>query len=163
MTDQTPDTPPQQPPMPGQRKAEAPPAPAPAPVTLAGALGEIVWLLTQSPVHRHLFLADLDWALMPPLLLSQFRTFRNGERIVGVALWATVSEEVDRRLASGVAKLRPDEWKSGERLWLMELVAPWGGQEAMLEELQGSVFKGKSVKMHTLEPDGRRGVRTVQG
>jgi cytolysin-activating lysine-acyltransferase len=56
--------------------------------TLSHMLGEMVWLLSQSPIHRHLSLADLEWLIMPPLLLEQFRVFRGEATPVGLALWA---------------------------------------------------------------------------
>jgi hypothetical protein len=43
---------------------------------------------------------------------------------VGVALWASVSTDVDQRLSdlSAPWRLQPDEWCSGDTLWLVELV-----------------------------------------
>ena len=49
-----------------------------APRTVAEALGQIVWLLSQSPLHREMQLKDLEWSFMPPLLKEQFRVFRFG-------------------------------------------------------------------------------------
>jgi len=37
-----------------------------------------------------------------------------------IVLWATVSEEVERSLSAGTTKLRPQDWKSGDRLWMVE-------------------------------------------
>jgi cytolysin-activating lysine-acyltransferase len=131
------------------------------PMTVSGTLGEIVWLLTQSPGHRYLFVADLEWLVMTPMLLGQFRTFRSQDRVVGLALWAYLSPEVEARLEAGVPRLSPADWKSGDRPWLVELVAPFGGTDAMVEELRRTVFRGKTFKMHAHGPDGKRETRTV--
>ena len=40
------------------------------PKTVAAVLGEIIWLMTQSPRHKMLPLADLEWLVMPPVLLE---------------------------------------------------------------------------------------------
>jgi cytolysin-activating lysine-acyltransferase len=57
----------------------APGAPPPGtPRTVAEALGQVVWLLSQSPLHRELKIKDLEWSFMPALLHEQFRLFRYG-------------------------------------------------------------------------------------
>lgn len=71
----------------------------------AAALGEIVSLLVQSPAHRHLFLVDLEWLVVPPVMLRQFPLFRQGPRPIAYASWAMVNEEVEKRLVSGQPRL----------------------------------------------------------
>ena len=115
--------------------------------TVAQVLGEIVWLFTQSPVHKTLFISDLEWCVMPAILLEQFRIFYRNGQPGGLVLWASVSGETEARLAAGgPARLRPDEWRSGDRLWLVEIVAPFGGQEEMLADCAAVVFGGKPFK-----------------
>ncbi|MEQ1887886.1 MAG: toxin-activating lysine-acyltransferase [Alphaproteobacteria bacterium] len=135
---------------------------APLP-TMASALGEIVWLFSNSIAHRHLFIADLEWMVMPPLLLGQFRLFRANDRPAGLALWAHLSDEVEARLQSGIGKLKPEEWKSGPHLWLVELIAPLGGAEEMLADLQANIFGDASFKLHRTGPDGVRRVEVMGG
>src|SRR5436190_902353 len=43
--------------------------------TVAQVLGEITWLMTQSPRHKAIALGDLEWLVMPAILLRQFRIF----------------------------------------------------------------------------------------
>src|SRR4051812_20305985 len=50
--------------------------------TVAQVLGEITWLMTQSPRHKAVPIGDLEWLLMPTLLLRQFRIFYQGEQPV---------------------------------------------------------------------------------
>lgn len=38
-------------------------------------LGEIVWLMSQSSLHKQFFVSDLEWFVMTPVLLQQFRTY----------------------------------------------------------------------------------------
>src|SRR6266481_635094 len=54
----------------------------PAPKTVSQVLGEITWLMTQSPRHKALALGDLEWLVMPGILLKQFRIFYKGEQPV---------------------------------------------------------------------------------
>lgn len=128
-------------------------------MTMAAAVGEAVTLMTQSPGHRYLFLGDLDWTVLPPLMLGQFRLFRAQGRVVGLVLWAQVSDEVDARLTAGVARLSPLDWKSGETLWVVDVVAPFGGAERMIDDLASTALAGKRFKHWGTDADGQRVVK----
>lgn len=133
---------------------------APPKKTVSQVLGEVTWLLTQSPIHKQLFIGDLEWFIMPPLLLEQFRIFHGEKHPVGVALWANVSVDTDKRLREGAFKLRPDEWKGGNIPWLIELVAPFGGHEEILADLSAAIFPKSAFNYHRVDSDGKRVVAT---
>lgn len=140
-----------------------PAAEAPTPhKTVAQMLGEIVWLMTQSPIHKQLFIGDLEWFAMPAVLLEQFRIFYGPNAPAAVALWAFVSEETEQRLEGGAHKLRPDEWRAGDRPWLIELVAPFGAEEEILADLSKSVFDARPFRFHTSNAQGQREVKTYE-
>jgi cytolysin-activating lysine-acyltransferase len=125
-----------------------------AKMTVSQALGEIVWLMTQSPIHKNLFLADLEWLVMPAMLAGQFRLFHAGDRPVAVALWAFLDAETEARFEPTGVRLKPDEWQKGDRCWLVELIAPFGGVDALLEDLKSGVLKGRKVKLHRTDVEG---------
>jgi cytolysin-activating lysine-acyltransferase len=104
---------------------------ASAPKTVAQVLGEITWLMTQSPRHKAIALGDLEWLVMPAILLRQFRIFYKGEQPVGVALWALADDLVAKRIDAGDRRLTAVEWKSGAIMRIVELVAPFGGEAEM--------------------------------
>ena len=141
--------------------SEADNAVVPAPKTVAQVLGEIVWLMSQSPVHKQLFVGDLEWFCMPAILLEQFRVFNGPNSPAAVALWAAVSEETEARLIGGAHKLRADEWRGGDRKWLIELIAPFGAQDEILADLSRSIFAGESFRFHHTTPEGKRVVATM--
>lgn len=107
----------------------------PAPKTVAQVLGEITWLMTQSPRHKAIPLGDLEWLVMPAILLKQFRMFYNGEQPVGVAMWALVDDFVAKRIDANDRRLTAVEWKSGPHQRIIELVAPFGGEGEMREQV----------------------------
>jgi cytolysin-activating lysine-acyltransferase len=123
--------------------------------------GQVVWLLMNIPVYRHLFLTDLEWMVLPPIMLSQYRLFRDGNRVVAFAAWANLSEAAEARLQEPNARLAPADWRSGDRLWLVNLFAPFGHQEAALKELEQTALAGKTFRMHRHGPDGKRSVEVV--
>ncbi len=108
---------------------------APPPKTVAQVLGEITWLMTQSPRHKAVPLADLEWLLMPALLLRQFRIFYKGEQPVGAALWALADDLVAGRIDAGDKRLAAVEWKSGRNMRIVDIVAPFGGEAEMLQQI----------------------------
>jgi len=104
--------------------------------TVAQVLGEITWLMTQSPRHKAIPLGDLEWLVMPAILLRQFRIFYKGEQPVGVALWALADELVAKRIDAGENRLSAVEWKSGSNTRIVELVAPFGGEAEIRESIR---------------------------
>jgi cytolysin-activating lysine-acyltransferase len=111
---------------------------APAPKTVAQVMGEITWLMTQSPRHKAIPLGDLEWLVMPAILLRQFRIFYKGEQPVGVALWALADKLVAKRIDAGDRRLTAVEWKSGTTMRIVDIVAPFGGEAEMRNQLGGA-------------------------
>jgi cytolysin-activating lysine-acyltransferase len=162
------------------------PTPPPGtPRTVAEALGQIVWLLSQSPMHRELKIKDLEWSFMPAVLYEQFRVFRFGplpgsenmdpaafaklgltkegleQMPLGVAIWAKLSAEAEARLEKG-EHLKAEDWRSGDRVWLVEMISPFATpenklSEAMLLDLMQGPFKTTAFNLHRTDPkSGRR-------
>ena len=132
-------------------------------------LGQIVTILMRSPQHRERPLSDLEWLVLPAVLSGQCRVARaqqSGIAVpVGVALWASVSTAVDQRLSdlSVPWRLQPDEWRSGDIAWLVELVADPPTQQALLKHLGETVFKGRGIKMRVRDAEGKTQIGTFKG
>jgi cytolysin-activating lysine-acyltransferase len=80
----------------GGRKSPSPNRPAIAPPDAV--FGQVVWLMMAMPAYRHVFLTDLAWMALPPILLGQYQLFRVENRVVAFAAWAYLSEAAQRRL-----------------------------------------------------------------
>jgi cytolysin-activating lysine-acyltransferase len=132
-------------------------------------LGQIVTILMRSPQHKQRPLADLEWLVLPAVLSGQCRVAQaqqSGIAVpVGVALWASVSTSVDQRLSdlSVPWRLQPDEWRSGDIPWLVELVADTRTQQALLKHLGETVFRGRGIKMRVRGADGKMQIGTFKG
>lgn len=139
--------------------------------TFATVIGEITWLLTQSPLHKHLAISDLEWMLMPPVLLNQFKIYHNEDQPVGVALWGYLSPEAEQRLKAA-SRIAPQDWgngatldpvegmtaKEGGTLWLIELISPFNDeknnhQQQMLADLMQTRLKGEKIKLFQFNPE----------
>lgn len=123
--------------------SQAPPNPAQIGLTL----GAAAWLMTQSSADRGLYISDLDWLVLPPVMLGQTRIYHKNETPLAYVSWALVSEEVERRLASGNVRMSDHEWKSGDRPWLIHLIAPAALRDRIVEEVTGTVFGGVQPKI----------------
>lgn len=159
--------------------------PAGTPRTVAEALGQVIWLLSQSALHRELRIKELEWSFMPAILKEQFRVFRFGplpglenvdprafapagitkegleQMPLGVAIWARLSEAAEAKLEKG-ERLSMEDWDSGDRVWLVELISPFATKdnklsEAMLLDLIQGPFKLTAFNLHRTDPQtGRR-------
>ena len=141
------------------------------PPTVSHLLGEMTWLLTQSPLHRGLAIGDLEWLIMPALLHQQFFVFRDGDQPVGLALWARCSPEAAAKLDRGMIepenRLTLAEWNGGEQIWLVDLIAPFANaenrhRELMMADLISKPLYGKEFRFHQTDTaTGKRSVHMV--
>jgi cytolysin-activating lysine-acyltransferase len=65
--------------------------------------------------------------------------FYHGEQPVGVALWALADDLVAGRIDAGETRLAAVEWKSGSNMRIIDVVAPFGGEAEMREQVSGSL------------------------
>jgi cytolysin-activating lysine-acyltransferase len=145
-------------------------APAGAAKKVSEVLGEIVWLMSQSPIHKRLFIQDLEWFVMTPILLKQFRLFYAKDRPLGVVFWSYANDEVAAMLAEGTTKLRPQDWDCRPRpaapgqsagadstqVWVVEVIAPFGGAEEIVKDLKAKVFPGREVRYLVTAAQGKQ-------
>ena len=152
-------------------QASASGAAAGSPPTVSHMLGEMTWLLTQSPLHRVFALADLEWLVMPALIHQQFYLFRDGDQPVGLAMWAkctpSAAAKLDRGMIEPENRLTLEEWNSGDQVWLVDLIAPFANaenkqREMMIADLISKPLKGVEFRFHQTDPvSGKRTVQTV--
>lgn len=108
-------------------------------------LGPALWLYARDPVKKFMFLGDIDWAALPPIVLDQCRLYTKSGLPYAFMTWAFVNDQVDARLRSQQPKIAPHEWKCGEHVWIIDAVAPFGQLEETLQELRETLFPGRKV------------------
>lgn len=137
--------------------------------TVSHLLGEMTWLLSQSPLHKVLAIGDLEWLVMPALIHQQFYLFRDGDQPVGLAMWAKCTPEAAAKLDGGMIepenRLTLEEWTSGDQVWLVDLIAPFANaenrhREIMIADLISKPLKDTEFRFHQTDP--ATGKRTVQ-
>jgi cytolysin-activating lysine-acyltransferase len=111
-------------------------------------LGPVAWLMMHDAATRHDFVADLAWRVMPPLVLEQSRLYARGPMPTAFATWAFLSDEALRHYRAPPYRLRPGEWKSGDMVFVVDIVAPYGGVDEVLADLRRTALAG--LKVHRL-------------
>ena len=127
------------------------------------------------PRYAHQSIGDLSKLAMAPLMreriaIATARPKAEGEAadagslsapLLGIAIWANVSDEVDAKIREQVQagifpiKLSGDEWTSGDHIWLLDVIAPTREVAAQVLASFKSVLgakmpehKGAQVKLH---------------
>lgn len=121
-------------------------------------LGAVTWLMMQQSSVRHTFISQLEWRVMPPLVLEQCKMYLRDGAPVAFASWARLSDEAAIRYGQAPYQLMPSEWRSGEQVWLIDLIAPFGADKEVLRDLRENVLAGSNISR--LSPDGAGQVQT---
>lgn len=116
-------------------------------------LGPIAWLMMQQAAHRHAFIADLEWRILPPLVLDQAKLYMKDNMPLAFASWARLSDDVAGRYRMPPYRLAPGEWKSGNDIWIVDIIAPFGGGADVLKDLRESVFPTSRLRQLAPAPD----------
>lgn len=129
------------------------------------AVGQIALALSLVPRYRHHSLADLQTLVIEPLLrdriaIATAKTEDDAQGAVGplagIAFWASVSDEVDAKIREQIKggafpiRLKPDEWVSGDKIWLFDVVAPSQKLASSVLANFRRVVKQGEVRIHPL-------------
>jgi cytolysin-activating lysine-acyltransferase len=119
------------------------------------AMGPVIMLYMQSSHRRYQFIGDLEWLLLPALVSGQCKLYMKKEYPISFISWAFLDEAAEKRLFQNGGKLRPEDWSCGDRLWIIDIVAPYGGVENMLRDIQKNEFPDQVVRL--IAPDPKTG------
>jgi cytolysin-activating lysine-acyltransferase len=125
-------------------------------ILVESAIGIALMLATKSKNHQFLFASDFEWLILPAISLKQYKVFRSKKsEPIAFVTWAKVSEDVEKRLLNGHIKLAPKDWKSGDKLVLIDVIAPFGGSKEILKQLHDSEFKETTAHFLQRDADGK--------
>ena len=110
--------------------------------TILARLGQCVLSFVGVPRYAHQTIGDLQGFCLAPLMRDRIAiataepkdSAKRGDSLtaplLGLAIWASVSPEVDAKIreqaGAGIfpVKLAPTDWNSGEIIWLLDVIAP---------------------------------------
>jgi cytolysin-activating lysine-acyltransferase len=128
---------------------------------LQASIGEVVLAMLNLPRYRNQTLADLMHLVVEPMTRDRIAIAKAGgegkvEETAGIAIWASVSDEVDAKIREQIqarvfpVRLKSEDWNSGETTWLLDVIAP--SQKVATAVLANfkQVVKDKPVRIHPI-------------
>lgn len=125
--------------------------------------GKIAMSMMALPRYRHQSIADLQHLVLEPLIRDRVAIAypNDAEKseltdLAGVAIWASVSEEVDAKIREQIkggsfpVRLKAEEWNSGQINWLLDVIAPNQKMTASVIANFKQVLKEGDLRMHPI-------------
>lgn len=99
-------------------------------------------LLAKSRSHASYPIRYLSAIIAPAIDHGNIKFYFNSEgSLVGYVIWALLAPDVEERiLRDGRIVLHPSEWNEGDRLWIIDFLAPFGNLKYMMRDLRDVVF-----------------------
>jgi hemolysin-activating ACP:hemolysin acyltransferase len=104
---------------------------------ILSAFGQCALVMMSVPRYRHLSIADLNHLLLEPLVQDRVAIASSkagdgaeGGALAGIAIWASVSDEVDKSIREQIGanvfpvRIKTKDWNSGKTVWLLDVIAP---------------------------------------
>lgn len=124
--------------------------------------GKVVMAMMMLPRYRHQSVADLQHLVLEPLIRDRIAIAHSAKSdpetsdIAGLAIWASVSEEVDSQIREQVragvfpVRLKAEDWNSGSINWLLDVIAPDARSTAGVIANFSQVVKEGSLRLHPI-------------
>lgn len=126
--------------------------------------GAAVWLWMHSPAHREAPLHTLHALLLPAIKRRQFVLAVESGRPVFYVAWANLDEEAEARyLRDPPVCMRSADWRSGNRMWFLDWIAPFGHSHAMHRFLAQDFFADCCARALYHRSDEKLRVQTFRG
>lgn len=124
--------------------------------------GKITMAMMALPRYRHQSIADLQQLVLDPMLRDRVAVAYPGDSdpriadIAGLAIWASVSDEVDAKIREQIKagvfplRLKPEDWNSGKTNWLFDVIAPDAPSATRVLANFRQVVKEGDLRLHPL-------------
>jgi len=83
---------------------------------------DIINLFKKFDRYKNKHDSQLQYYLEPSIKLNQYKKFYDNDELVGFVNWAYIHDIVEKRFKQ-TGKIKSHEWKSGNNLWLIEIVS----------------------------------------
>ena len=104
-------------------------------------LGSAVWLWMHSQKHKDLMIKELPSLLLPAIKHQQFILISENNKPIFYLSWANFSAEVETKYINNIPYADPvEDWNSGDRVWIIDWLAPFGHTAEMTRLITSSLF-----------------------
>ena len=109
-------------------------------------VGQIVSLLSHSPMHRHFTVKDITDLIMPSVIWGQYRVFRNEHNsAIGFGCWGFFSDQAKQKFLGCKEVLTFEDWNSGKDVFVTDFIAPFGHATKIVKQLKYDIFPNDVV------------------
>jgi cytolysin-activating lysine-acyltransferase len=121
--------------------------------------GTISWLWTKSPMHQTWAIQSFSQYVWPAMMNRQFllaRDQKNGP--MAYVSWAKFNAETEKKYLRNVNSIEPSDWNSGDRIWFIDWIAPFGGSRRVAKKIEYDIFPndaGHSIRAKMNSKTGR--------
>tara|TARA_R100000353_G_scaffold154095_1_gene112774 strand:+ start:73 stop:486 length:414 start_codon:yes stop_codon:yes gene_type:complete len=91
---------------------------------------EIINLYYKFDKYKKNTYPDLYYHILPSINLNQYKVFKDEQGIFGFVNWAYLSKEIEKSYIE-TSTIYKNEWKSGDYLWLYDIVIIRKSKEVM--------------------------------
>lgn len=99
-------------------------------------LGQITWLWINSPLQKDWPTHLLGTNAIPAIAHRQFLLLKQNGLPVAYCSWAFLDSSAEKRYLADAHSLTLADWASGERMWLVDWVAPFGHSFALYRQMR---------------------------
>ena len=93
-------------------------------------INKIIRLYKYFPKYQQNSYSDLFYHILPSLQANQFKVFEDKDGVYGFVNWAYLNKDVEKAYVTS-SKIYKNESKSGENLWLYDIVILRKSKEVM--------------------------------
>lgn len=98
-------------------------------------LGMVSWLWMSSPLHREWSLSALAKNVIPAIENEQYMLLVDNGVPIAYCSWADLNIDTEVKYIKDIGSLTPEEWKSGDRRWIIDWVAPFGHSQLLYKKM----------------------------
>ncbi|MEL6519630.1 MAG: toxin-activating lysine-acyltransferase [Pseudomonadota bacterium] len=131
---------------------------------LTQSFGEVAIAVMQTPRYQYQSIADLQKLFLEPMVRNRVAVARKDGKIVGFAVWASVSDKVHEAIRDQISlrsfpvQLRPQDWTSGDKTWLLDVIAINSSTatsvvEALRQEIDAGELNVHPLVVGLLDPE----------
>lgn len=134
---------------------------------LHATMAQVVLAMISASRYKHCTITELQHLVVEPLLRNRIAVATaaskdaaapslNDGQVVGVAIWAKVSAEVDAKIREQIKagvfpiRLKPEDWASGDLVWLLDVIAPTKKQATAVLSNFHQVVKDGNLLVHPI-------------
>jgi cytolysin-activating lysine-acyltransferase len=127
-------------------------------VNRAEALGVITRLWFNSPLHVSWPVWLLNINVRPAIEHRQFLIVRHrtGQPLLYLS-WANLDLAREHQYLRDPHSLRPADWNSGQRMWFIDWIAPFGGSRRIASMLRRKIFRNGAANSLRVKAGARVG------